>query len=177
VAKRAAWIGVLTVIVSAGAHTAPLQKGPAETGPGSTAAARRFLEGRWSLQSFEVRPPGKPPIHLRGSGTLTYDGFGNLQIEIRVDEETAALLEAAGVRTSRGVLSTTGRAIVDMQARTLTYVLDGQVPFNAPPFRRPSGPLALERPRHWQIDGNVLTLTTRGDDGQPVSIGRWEKLQ
>jgi hypothetical protein len=33
----------------------------------------------------------------------------------------------------------------------------------------------LNRPRYWEIDGNKLTLTTKGDDGEPTSIGRWEK--
>jgi hypothetical protein len=159
-----------SAILTAGAHGAPLQRGPVETGPGSTAAARKYLEGRWSLVSFEVLPPGRPPIRLSGAGRLTYDAFGNLDVDIRDDDTTGTLLETAGITSSRGVLSTRGRTVVDMQARTLTYVLEGQ-----PPFGAPSGPLALNRPRHWQVEGNVLTLTTRGDDGQPVSVGRWEK--
>lgn len=142
------------------------------TGPGSLAAARKYLEGRWSLLSFEVLPPGKEPVHVKGSGTLTFDGFGNLNVEIRVDEETALALAAAGVPTTKGRLSTSGRTVVDMQARTLAYILEGQ-----PAFGAPSGPLALNRKRHWQVDGDRLTLSTKGDDGQTLSVGRWEKLR
>ncbi len=81
-------------------------------------AARKFLEGRWSLSSFEVFPPGKPPITLKGDGTLNYDEFGNLRIEIRADEKSADLLRAAGVDIRDGKISTDGRTVVDLQNRS-----------------------------------------------------------
>jgi hypothetical protein len=56
-----------------------------------------------------------------------------------------------------------------MQNRTLTYVIAGQPAGN-------TGPLALSRPRHWQVDGNVLTLTTKDDAGKPVSVSKWRKI-
>jgi hypothetical protein len=172
--RHSLYIGAAAVIlVAAGAGAAPPQKGgPVETGPGTTAAARRYLEGRWSLLSFEVFPEGRPPLRLQGQGSLTYDAFGNLDVEIRVDSATASMLVTAGIPVTRGVISTSGRTAIDLQARTLTYFLEGQ-----PPFGAPSGPLALNRPRHFQIDGNVLTTTTKGDDGTPSSIARWEKAQ
>ena len=156
---------------AADASVVALQRGPAETGPGTTAAARRYLEGRWSLISFELFPSGQPSIRLRGSGVLTYDGFGNLDVDIRVDEDTALRLEAAGIRTVAGVLSTSGRTVVDMQRRVLTYVFEGQ-----PPLGARSGPLALNKHRHWQVEGNILTLTTKDDHGVTLSVARWEKV-
>jgi len=154
---------------------APLDKkipgGPIDQGPGSVAAARRYLEGRWSLQSFEVHPPGKAPIMLKGSGTLTYDAFSNLTMEIRAaDKATTELLKAAGVDISDdGVISTSGRTAVDMPNRTLTYMLEG-----AP---APSdSPLATNRPRYWQVDGTVLTLTTKNDAGAAVAVSQWKKV-
>lgn len=146
------------------------QRGPVDTGPGSLTAARKFLEGRWRLLSFEMTLPGGQPLQLLGAGTLVYDDFGNLTIDIRLDPPTAARLEAAGITTTKGALFTKGRTAIDLQARTLTFILEGE-----PPLGAPSGPLALNRPRHWQADGKLLTLTTRGDDGQTVSVGRWEK--
>lgn len=65
----------------------PVKGGDVDAGPESLTAARKFLEGRWTLESFEVFPPGKPPIALKGAGTLNYDEFGNLRIEIRADEK------------------------------------------------------------------------------------------
>jgi hypothetical protein len=152
----------------------PINLGAPETGPGTTQAARKYLEGRWSLLSYEVFPPGRPSIQVTGgSGSLSYDSFSNLDIQIRVaDKAMAESLERAGIPLQDGVISTTGRTVIDMQARTLRYILEGQPALQLGP---PSGPLALIRPRHWELNGNVLTLTTKGDDGKPVSIGAWQK--
>jgi hypothetical protein len=139
-------------------------------GAGSLVEARKYLEGRWTLQSYEVFPPGAPPIELKGRGTLTYDQFGNLEIEVHADKASVPYLSRAGIETTNGVLMTKGRTAVDMQQHTLTYMLEGQ-----PPLGAPSGPLALNRPRYWQVDGNILTLTTRDDEGKPTSVGRWVK--
>jgi hypothetical protein len=78
-------------------------------------------------------------------------------------------LTNAGLDIRNGVLSTTGRTVVDMPNKTLAYVLEGQ--------QATSGPLALNRLRHWQVDGDLLTLTTNDDAGQPVSVGRWRKAK
>jgi hypothetical protein len=151
----------------------PIDLGPVASGAGSLTAARQYLEGRWALESFEVHPAGKPPVVLKGQGSLSYDEFGNLAMEIRTDVATTDLLRAAGVDVQGDTISTSGRTAVDMQNRTLTYMLAGQ------PAGRPAGgagPLATSRPRHWQVDGNVLTLTTKDDVGNPVSIGKWRKI-
>jgi hypothetical protein len=169
----------LVLILAAGCAAAPRQRpvkvGEVSEGAGSVASARKFLQGRWSLESFEVFPPGKAPIVLKGAGTLNYDDFGNLRIEIRADQKTADLLRAAGIETSDGTISSDGRAAVDMQNRTLTYILDGQkagvIPTTAP------GPLALSRPRHWEVKEDLLILSTRDDAGKIVlSTGRWRRM-
>ncbi len=145
----------------------PVKAGPANQGPGTVTSARAYLEGRWTLESFEVYPPGKPPITLKASGTLSYDEFGNLKMDIRADQAASDILRAAGVEIQDGVISSNGRTAVDMQNRTLTYVMEGQAPS--------SGPLAANRPRHWQVEGTLLTLTTQDDAGKPLSVGRWRK--
>ena len=150
----------------------PIKLGPTDTGAGSLVAARKYLEGRWTLVSYELFPPDGPPVSLNGTGILTFDQYGNLTIDIRADAASATILEKAGIATANGALSTSGRTVVDLQSRTLTYVLEGQ-----PPLGAPSGPLALNRPRHWEVDGNVLTLTIKGDDSRPVSVGRWQKSE
>jgi hypothetical protein len=142
--------------------------GPVNTGPQSLASARNFLEGRWVLESFEVRPPGKPPVVLKGSGTLVYDNMGNLKMDIRADEASADVLRASGIDIRDGMISTDGRTAVDMQNKTLTYVVKGQAPLIR-------GPLGVERPRHWVVEGDTLILTTLDDAGQPLSVGRWKR--
>lgn len=166
---RAVCIGGLAAAL-AGIGT-PVSAQKTESGPGSLTAARKYLEGRWSLMTFDVFPPGQPPVSVKGQGTLTYDDFGNMQVEIRVAPDVVEPLREAGVPTNNGTLSMSGRTAIDLQQHTLTYFLPKQ-----PPLGAPSGPLALNRKRYWRVDDKVLTLTTRGDDGKPLSVATWKKV-
>src|SRR4029450_7135438 len=89
-------------------------------------------------------------------------------MDIRADQTSSDILRAAGVEIRDGVISSNGRTVVDMQNRTLTYILEGQTP-------SATGPLAINRPRHWQVEGTLLTLTTQDEAGKPLSVGRWRK--
>ena len=176
--RRAACIPVMATLVAfllpgcgAPAGQRPVQGGPVDTGAGTLASARKFLEGNWVLESFEVHPPGKPPVQLQGSGTLVYDNMSNLRMEIRANQESADVLRAAGIDIRDGVISTEGRTAIDLQNRTLTYVLQGQDPLVK------QGPLAMERPRHWVVDADTLTLTTKDEAGRPLSVGRWKRAR
>lgn len=162
-------LGVLAAGCGAAAGERPIQGGPVDTGAGTLTAARTYLEGRWVLESFEVYPSGSPPVTLKGTGTLVYDDFGNLTMEIQADEASSDVLRGAGIDIRDGVISTAGRTAVDMQNRTLTYVLEGQAPLIR-------GPLGMHRPRHWVVEGNTLILTTKDDAGKPLSIGRWRRV-
>ena len=157
------------IACSAAPRQRPVKAGPVDEGAGTLAAARKFLEGRWTLESFDVYPPGKQPITLKGSGTLVYDDFGNLKMDIRADEASSDLLRAAGIDIRDGTISTDGRTTVDMQNRTLTYVLAGQTASR--------GPLSTSRPRHWDVQGDLLTLTTKDDAVKPLSVGRWRRTK
>jgi len=113
----------------------PIKVGTVDTGSGSVTEARKFLEGRWTLESFEVHPPGKPVVNLKGMGTLTYDDFGNLRMEIRADQAASDQLRAAGFDIRDGIISSDGRTAVDMPNRTLTYVIQGQPPAGGGPWQ------------------------------------------
>ena len=164
-------LSVLSVAACAAApRQRPVQGGPVETGSGSLTTGRAFLEGRWTLESFEVFPPGAPAVSLSGDGTLTYDRFGNLRMEIRADERSSDVLRAAGIEIRDGSISTDGRTVIDLQNRTIAYILDGQGFATSA-----SGPLALNRPRYWEVEQNRLTLITKDDSGRPLSVGRWRR--
>lgn len=163
-------VSLVVAVTSAAACTYKPRTDPPNTGPGSVKTARQYLEGRWSLVSFAVYPPDASPVQVKGTGTLVYDDFGNLQMDLNVDEASAALMRKAGVPIENGRFTSSGRTLVDMQGRSLTYVLDGQ-----PAVGGPAGPLAMSRPRYWERDGNTLTLTTKDDKGQPLSVGKWQK--
>jgi len=163
---------VTAVVATAACAAAPINKpiegGPVSTGPGSLAAARKYLEGRWSLESFEVHSPGKPVVTLKGQGTLTYDEFSNLRMEIRADQAASDALRAGGIDITDGTIPSNGRTAVDMANQTLTYTIEGQPAAGA-------GPLSMNRPRYWQVDGSLLTLTTKDDDGNVATVSRWRK--
>ena len=164
---------VALALIAASMPALAEQRGPVDKGPGTLAAARKYLEGTWQLQTYDIMPPGRAPIHLTkdtGRGTLVYDDFGNLTMDITVDEPTAKLLAAAGIPTKNGSLYTKGKTAVDMQGRTLRFILEGQ-----PPTGAPSGPIALNKLRHWEVDGNILTLTTKDEAGKALSVGKWQK--
>jgi hypothetical protein len=160
-----------SVACAASERQRTVSMGPVPTGAGTTTAARKFLEGRWILESFVVNPPGAQPITLKGSGVLTYDDFGNLDMNIKADEASSDLLRAGGVVIRDGVISTSGRTAIDVPNKTLTYVLDGQ----SSAMKTGGGPLSPNRPRHWDVNGDVLTLTIKDTDGAAVAVSRWKK--
>jgi hypothetical protein len=174
VRSTASAVAILSLTGALGCAKQPRQRavegGPVAAGAGTTRAARDYLEGRWSLLSFTVMPPGREPIEVSGAGTLVYDAYANLRMEIRVDEAAGARLAAAGMPIAGGVLSTDGRVAVDLSRQVLTYVLDEQARLGAP-----AGPLAPTRPRYWQVEDGVLTLTTKDEQGNVLSVGRWQK--
>ena len=169
-------MAALLVTTLFGCTSAPRKRavkmGPVDTGAGTLTAARKYLEGRWTLESFEVFPPGKPSIAVKGDGTLLYDEYGNLKIDIRTDQATGDALSKVGIVLNKGEIASEGRTVINLQDHTLTYVIEGQAGHG---FER-GGPLGIDRPRHWQVEGNILTLTTKDDAGKPLSIGKWRKM-
>ena len=170
---RVAGLAVLMAATTAGAAVQGQTQVPTgRSGSAATLAeARKFLQGRWALESFEVRPPGKAPIFPKGSGVLNYDDFGNMRVEIRADEASSDLLRAAGINIRDGIISSDGRTVIDLQNKTLTYFVEGQ----RSSLQTGGGPLAFNRPRHWEVNGDVLTLTTKDEAGEPLSISRWKR--
>ena len=101
------------------------------------------------------------------------DKYSNLDMQIRVtDQKVADALGAAGVPLRDGVISTTGRTALDLQNHKLTYMIDGQSQLVS---SAQMGPLAMNRPRYWQVEGADLILTTKDDNGQPLAVSRWKK--
>jgi hypothetical protein len=159
----------------AGCAAAPRQRaregGPVDTGAGTLTSARNYLEGRWSLESFQVFPAGKPPVTVTGQGTVNYDAYSNLTMDVRADAASVEALKAAGVAVVNNGFSTTGRAVVDMRLKTLTYVLskDGSI-------AKQTGPLDLNLPRHWEVEADKLTLTTKDASGTPQFVSVWRRM-
>lgn len=144
--------------------------GPIATGPGTLSEARQYLEGRWSLVSFDLFPPGEAPIHVVGSGELIYDNFGNMTVELRVDPESARLAQRIGIPAPGGIISTSGLTLIDVTSRSISYVLEGQAD-----SRPATHPLDTNRPRYYEVNGNTVTLRTRDEKGAVLSVSVWTK--
>ena len=179
-ATGACLAAVIPVLLSAGCAAAPrgrpIETSPIETGAGSVTMAREQLKGRWDLVSFEVYPPGQGTITVPAQGTLLYDDFGNLDMRLKVpDPSVAERLQLAGVPLKDGEVATSGRTAIDLQNRTLTYMMEGSKGLVA--TSKTASPLGADRPRHWEYANGVLTLTTKDKDGKPLSVGRWKKAE
>ena len=92
-------------VTTGGCAPKPIGRAPVDPGARTLTAARKYLEGRWGLLSFEVRPPEGDMIEVKGEGTLLFDDFGNLEMEIRTDETTGQALAEAGIPLEKGRLS------------------------------------------------------------------------
>jgi hypothetical protein len=94
----------------------------------------------------------------------------HLNVNLRLTPESARLFTRLGVPVTDGVVSTTGRTVIDMSQHALSYVLPGQ-----PAVRPPTHPLDLNLPRYWEAGIDTLTLRTRDEKGTVLSVSVWKK--
>jgi len=157
-----------------GCAGAPSQRniplGKVNTGPGTLTEARQYLQGQWTLLSFDLFPPNDAPVHAAATGTMVYDEFSNMKVDLQLTPEAAALAERIGIPAPNGIVSTTGRTVIDINSRSISYVLNGQEP-----FRPATHPLDMNRPRYWDVKGDTLTLRTKDESGKVLSVSVWQK--
>jgi hypothetical protein len=156
----------------------PVETEPIASGPQTVEAARKALEGRWTLVSLDVTADDGRKASVDATGVLTSDAFGNLNIEYRLSEAGQKALEGVGIRPPNPVISTTGQAVIDTQQRRITYVPPDAAAraFDADLAAARANPFALERPRYYSLgDDGILTLATRHDSGKDAAVSRWKK--
>ena len=82
-----------TVIVASGCAAKergrPIPLGPIESGPNSLESVRRQFQGEWDLVSAESYGSSGQPVPIKGKGRLTYDAYGNLNVDARFDDAQA----------------------------------------------------------------------------------------
>src|SRR6185295_10182856 len=107
----------LVVALAGGCSAAPSQRniplGPVDTGPGTLEAARNFLHGEWTLLSMEIFPPDQPSIRAAATGTMVYDDYSNMTVDVQLSPETTKLAEQNGIPAPDGLIHTTGRTVID----------------------------------------------------------------
>src|SRR3954470_9929602 len=171
---RACLMAVGALVMAAGCTPGPLSspRGAVPTtspvGIGSdpssatVEAARRQLEGTWTLVSLEAVPEsGGQRAPITASGTLVYDAFGNLTIDAHTTDPDApvAMREVS-------IVSFQGRAVVDVPHSELQMMaLTGNVD--------PNEALSPERRRRYAFEGDHLKLTSFDASGTIASISVW----
>jgi hypothetical protein len=161
----------------AGPRTRPVPTNPVE---GTTAAARKELEGQWVLVSLRVTAADGRQSDIEATGSLDVDQYSVVQIEYRMSDAGLKALAAIGINYPNPVISTKGRAAIDVQHRQITYV-DKELEQKARDYDRDvaarrANPFALERVRHYTIDPDgLLILSTRYDDGKDAMVSRWKR--
>jgi hypothetical protein len=142
----------------------PVRMSEVDIGPGSLEAVRKQLEGKWVLTSLQMADAAGALVAVPASGALTYDAYGNFELDVEITEFTA--MPAIGDRPL--ALDLKGRAVIDA-AGGLLQVQDvataaGTV---APP--------GLERVRQFQFHGELLTLTARDAAGRRTGVTTWRR--
>jgi hypothetical protein len=164
-ATTGAW-ALLAVIVVGGcaakARETPLRTDRIEEGTGSLEAVRRKLEGTWDLQSFETYPsPGKT-VTQKARAVLTYDAYGNMTIDGRLEQPDASSAAAQ-------FLSYKGRVVIDVATSQLRVV--GAEGDAAKLPKEASTNLA----RQYAFQGDILTLSMVDARGQATARTTWKK--
>lgn len=156
----------------------PLSAGPAETGPNTVTFVRSQLEGSWNLQSLTVSAFEGKPVPVAAKGTLTFDRFGNIQVDYQIADDGLAALSRAGIAMPTPTISTKGQAMIEPQSNQIVFVdpaFKGK-PYDADLVDLRRNPFALQHRRHYEFasDG-TLTLSARYDTGKDAAVGRWRK--
>lgn len=147
---------------------------------GTMEAERKRLQGRWALVSLTVTTENGRKSPIDASGVLTFDGFGNLEIEYRMSEAGRQTLESLGIRVPNPVLSTAGNVAIDPVKKQITYVgAENQkkaLGFDPDLAARRANPFTLERVRYYRFepDGG-LTLMTRHENGREAATAQWKR--
>jgi hypothetical protein len=158
----------------------PLNTTPIASGAGTMEVERKKLQGRWMLVSLTVVSENGRKAAVDATGVLTFDGFGNLQIEYRMSESGRQTLESLGIKVPNPVLSTAGNVAIDPAGKQITYVgSENQkkaLGFDPDLAARRANPFTLERVRYYRFeDDNALTLMTRHDDGSEGATAVWKR--
>ena len=169
-ARVAMAVAVLAVLggLGAGCQSAPrarpVKMGDVETGAGSLESVRRQLEGKWALVRYEVVGPDGQVAPLVGTGVLTYDAFGNVDLVARATSASGESLP----------ITMQGRVVIDT-AGQFFYLAD--VAGDAAGQRPLPGQIAADKRRYYTFDGDELRLEIRDAAGKTTARSAWRRTQ
>lgn len=155
--------------ISAACEAAPRQRpvrmGPVDTGAGSLEAARRELQGSWSLTSLEAVDASGARQQVKANGVLSFDTYGNLTITGRIDDPR---LDAAIP------LAFTGRIVID-PAKGVFYPADVEPDTDRPVDTTRLAPVGLDKVRRYSVTGDTLVVTYLDASGKATAVATWRR--
>jgi hypothetical protein len=146
----------------------PIPLGPVESGPNSLESVRRQFEGQWDLVSAESYGASGQSVAIKAKGRLTYDAYGNLNVDARFDSGQE---QPDGSIAS--LLSYKGRAVIDVTAsRLVLQDMQKRVESGA---EAPEG-MSAANARYYAFDGDLLTLTIKDAAGRTTAKTTWRRI-
>jgi hypothetical protein len=138
-----------------------------DTGSGAIENVRQQLMGTWELTGLEMVPPkGGARVPVKATGSMTYDQFGNLEINARTNDPAAPV---AAREVDR--LSFKGRAVIDVTNKELKLMdLKGNVD--------PNEVISPDLRRKYEFDTmETLKLSTFDASGTVTAVTSWRRVK
>ena len=160
-------VTVLTVLAggcAGGPRQRPVKLGPVDSGAGSVEAARRQLQGTWSLLSYELYNAAGVATRVDASAQLTSDEYGNLTVQGQAKDPNARTPNA------EAFLNYNGRAVVDPGKHELR-LLDVSGAGNAS-----AETINIDAVRQYQIQGDRLQVTQKDAAGRTIARATWKRV-
>jgi hypothetical protein len=142
----------------------PAKGGDVTAGGGTLESVRRQLEGTWQLMSLQVVGANGAATTVPATGKITYDAYGNFDLDIDVKDPAA--LAALGAQSAS--IDLKGRAVIDVAKSSLRVQGAEAAPGT-------SAPENIERVRFYELQGDTLTLTAKDATGKVTGVTSWKR--
>lgn len=158
----------LTTLAACGGSSGarpPVAAPPAAPAPGTDVTGHQ-LRGTWRLVTYETIAPNGERTRHPVTGRMTIDPSGRVTVRAQLERQGQPPF----------VLDYTGQAVIDSRSQMLR-VEGASVP--RPPSGAPPNvvsAVSLDRARHYQLSGNLLTVTAlKAGSKRPVATVVWER--
>jgi hypothetical protein len=137
--------------------------GAPNTGPGSTTAERKALEGSWTLVSLEMVDEQGARRPVKASGQLSYDAYSNMTVKgVIEDPEARAPI----------VLNFEGRIFIDPVKHEF-YPADLKTDRPVEPSEIKN--ISPDKVRRYELTADSFVVTYLDAASKPTAVARWKR--
>jgi hypothetical protein len=143
----------------------PVKMGDVDTGAGSLQDVRNQLKGKWTLASLNAIDAAGKSDPVKANGILTYDEFGNLEIQAVIDDPRLK---------DRLRLDYSGRIVIDTAKKEFrTAEVEAGLAANRDAVDL--GRVAPDKVRRYELTGDQFTVTYLDAAGKPSAVAVWHR--